>query len=1167
ARILEAIRERISRRPEDLYLRNQAALIDTAQISTLHAFCLWMLRRCFSQAGIDPTAPILDEDEAQLLRSETLETVFTELYTADTEPGRGFVRLVGDYGLGRDTGLAEVVLKLADFLRSLPHPRQWLDLVRSAVGASADDTVAGYQELVGTEMMRQRAHVEQLADYVERDLPEWTFYGQKVRDYAEALTRWSQSGDWDALRDEIAALEITTRGAPRLAKGATDDESAGRDAARSLLDDVRKRLFGKQLRPLVRFSETEMHRGLTDTAPYLDTLIELVGQFDARYTRAKKAMDVLDFADLERGAYDLLRDENDLPGISVVAREFHTRFAHVLVDEFQDINPLQDAILKLSSRESDPDRDDNLFCVGDVKQSIYRFRLAEPQVFQSRVENADRDDSTAVCVGLQENFRSDPYLIDGINLLFERLMSREMGGVAYDESARLRPGLQRARHTAPAPVELHLLQRRLEPRQQEDEEQRYVDPTDPASWQVIEREAYLIGTRIRELRRSGMTVDGRPPQWRDIAVLLRAPAHTAAPMVEILGRMGIPSCTPVGSPLLASTEVRDVLALLTVLDNPQQDIPLASVLRSGVAGLSFTEDDLVAMRCLDREVPFHEAVRRYRSEGDDADLGLRLGQLLDRLARWRRDARRRPLADVLWNIYRQSGYLAYVGGLARGQTRRANLLALHERARQFGGFQKQGLHRFLRFIESLESSGRDLAAAPPTGQAQDVVTIMSIHRSKGLEFPVVFVADLAHRFNLDDARGDIIFDRRLGLGLRVVDPQRLIKYPSILHKRVARSIEANTRDEELRILYVALTRACQRLILVGSTDLQGVVRDRELSRRSSGAVSPLTLASAGTPLDWIIPALAAAPPESVQWPDKEPAGQSGDPPLHRVEFHTEDEMADWHLETSTGVAENPALAAAARLKPLPAEEPRSADDFDDAAVLDRLDYPYPHLAASSVRAALAVSEAKRAADPFTDEHQPTGQPYYRPSFDPPAVLAEKAPRLTPQERGTLTHRVLQLWNFAEPIEQALQRLVDAGRLTAEQPGIIDSDALTWFADTPLGRRIRDAGGAYRREFLFISAESADLFDPALEGTCDERVLVRGIADGVLTDSQGLEIVDFKTDALSPDAVAARADGYRLQMQLYARAVARIWRRPVTRCWLIFLAPRRIVEIPQEQSAP
>jgi ATP-dependent helicase/nuclease subunit A len=279
-------------------------------------------------------------------------------------------------------------------------------------------------------------------------------------------------------------------------------------------------------------------------------------------------------------------------------------------------------------------------------------------------------------------------------------------------------------------------------------------------------------------------------------------------------------------------------------------------------------------------------------------------------------------------------------------------------------------------------------------------------------------------------------------------------------------------------------------------------------------------------------------------------------------------MADWHLGTSPTVTKNRTLAAAATLAPLPEDEPHDAEDSDAAAVLAAVDYPYPYLASASVRAVLAASEAKRAVDPFADEHQPRGQPHYTPSFDPPGILATRtgAAAVTPQQRGTLTHRVLEHLDFTSPVAAGIRRLVDAGVVTTEETEAIDTEALTWFLDTPLGRRIRQAGDAYRREFIFISAEPAELFDPALEGSGDDTVLVRGIADGVLPTDDGLEIVDYKTDAVDAAGAQARAADYRMQLSLYARAVARIWRRPVRRCWLVFLVPGRIIEVPLEHRA-
>jgi ATP-dependent helicase/nuclease subunit A len=741
-------------------------------------------------------------------------------------------------------------------------------------------------------------------------------------------------------------------------------------------------------------------------------------------------------------------------------------------------------------------------------------------------------------------------------------MTRDVGGVDYDDSARLRAGLNPEPGPQPQPIELHLLERRVAAHEDEDAtaDERYVDPTDPSHWEAIEREAYLVGQRMLDLRASGMTVEGKPLEWGHMAVLLRATQYSAQRLADVLGRMGIPTYAEAGDALLEATEVRDVLALLQVLDNPQQDIPLASALRSGIAGMAFSEDDLAAIRCLDREVPFHAACRRCANSDSDGDLPRRLGLLLDRLTGWRREARRRPVADVLWKIYQEAGYLAYAGGLSQGRFRRANLLALHERARQFGGFRRQGLHRFLRFIESLEEAGEDLRAAPPLGEARDAVRIVSIHRAKGLEFPVVFLADLGHRFNFSDARSRIVFDRRSGIGMRVVEPDRMIEYPSLQHLRVAGGIESATRDEELRILYVALTRAKQRLILVGSTPLAAVRRDRDLWRGLGRQdVSP-SVQPAGTPLDWIVPALAAAPADRVRWSDEPAAGDPGATILYQVDLHSEDEMRDWHPERTTSSAQDRVLQAASRLGPLPADEPRHAVGFDAAAVLGRIDYPYPNLEASSVRAVVGASEAKRAIEAFADDHQPRGQPFYRPSFDAPAALGEDPQQDTRRQRGTLTHRVLESADLGKPISDELQRLVSAGHLSQDEAAVVDVRALEWFADTPLGRRIREAGSAYRREFRFVSAEPAATFDPLIEGECDDRVLVRGIADGVLPGQHGLEVVEFKTDAIDAAHVEERAKRYELQVQLYASAVGKVWGEPVACCWLVFLAPRRIIEV-------
>jgi len=437
---------------------------------------------------------------------------------------------------------------------------------------------------------------------------------------------------------------------------------------------------------------------------------------------------------------------------------------------------------------------------------------------------------------------------------------------------------------------------------------------DPSTWTDAQREAFLIGRRIQALVRSGEFA------YADMAILLRSAAHTASVMVEFLARMGIPAYAEGRGALFETLEVREVLSLLQVLDNPQQDIPLAAVLRSGVLGDRFNEDELATIRLHDRTAPFHEVAARYADDGADAALAGRLRTTWRAIHRYRQDARQRPLADVLWRILQETGYLAWVGGLRGGAQRRANLLSLHERARQFGTFQRQGLHRFLAFIESLREEGGDFGLAPAQGESQNVVRILTIHASKGLEFPVVFVAGLGKGFNLQDVRGRMLYDRLTGIGLKVIDRDRMIEYPSALHHLVTEQVESATRAEEMRLLYVALTRAKERLILVGTADLAAVEAAwRECDPHEP--ITPLRIASANSPMDWIIPVLAAAPAGQVDRPTGTTASPQPATALYQIHQHTSQAMTAWRIEGGSTTVESGLLAAVAGLGPLPADEP------------------------------------------------------------------------------------------------------------------------------------------------------------------------------------------------------------------------------------------------------
>lgn len=1199
SRIHEAVRERLAHKPYDGYLRTQLALINTAQISTIHAFCLWTIRRWFNLADVDPSARVLDEDETRLLRTETIDALFRELYESQQPLGDGFRALVDAYGLGRDGQIATLVLHLDDLADSLCDPDAWLDEAVDRVADQAEQTIRTFRAHLDCELAIQQAECESLAPSIVEAFPAGAFYGRRVEEYARQLAQWRGrlgDGSFDSIQDEICNYAFDLKGAPRLGKNAPAEAREQRDQAKSLFDYVREKLCQRRLQKRFgQFTEAELSEGLQAVAPYVTTIAGLVREFGKRYTAAKRTVPALDFADLERVAYRLLtRPEGDVAGI------LRDKFAHVLVDEFQDVNPVQDAILRQVSREYDPNRSDNLFAVGDVKQSIYRFRLAEPSLLRRREDAFDAGESGGLCVRLQRNYRSRETLIDAVNLMFRPLMRPEVGEIDYDDRSALRFARRDCDPQADHPIAVHLLSKRIETPDEADETRDYVDFTDPAQWTPIEREAYLIGTRIREMvtgapltdpqpsrdrqrdpscnpnrdRKGAVSggeaarqeADDPPPRYGDIAILLRAASHSAGPIADLLSRMGIPAYADARGALFEALEVQDVLSLLQVLDNRQQDIPLAAVLRSRVLGERLSEDDLVSIRGIDRTVPFHRAVNVYAERGADSELRRRVARRLQRIERYRADFRQRPLADALWAVYQETGYLAYVGGLPGGAQRRANLRELHERARQFGTFQRQGLYRFLRFIDLLKDEQRDLRTAPGVMEGQDVVRIMTIHRSKGLEFPVVFVAGLGRRFNLQDAAGRMIFDRDAGIGLKVVDRDRMIDYPSAAHHLVSEQIESVSRAEELRILYVALTRAKERLVLVGSTDLSSVEQARQRWGPSKGAITPLTVLSATTPLEWMIPVLAAATSRDVEWPG-DSTGRRAAGPKYRVHLHTQEQMAGWRLDEADASSEEPIIRAVAQLDPLPDTEPLGNFAVQADEVVARLDFAYPHLAASSVRAVMAASELKRPFDALADpDEQPRDRVQAVSSFE---LLAEPMKSggavVSARRRGTATHTLLQRMRLdaaddPERVRAELRRLVDEGWLAAEDADAVDVESIVWFAGTPVGRRVRQAGDAFRREVMFLSTEPAETFDRTLPEPGDGPVVVRGIVDGLLLCDDALELIEYKTDRISPDEADARAKQYALQVRLYTRAMARSWRRPVRRSWLVFLHPRSLVEL-------
>ncbi len=1200
-RIAAALRERLQAAPTNRWLQQQLALLDTASISTIHSFCRQTLNRYFAQADLEPRAPIMDARDASLLRQETARQVFDSFAERSGPAGEAFLDLLAAYGGSGELGLIQRVLAVDGFLNSIPDPQRWLTeaAARFAVppdGGLADSWATLLADTLRSELAEQLQTLTGTITGLRESPPIVSASLTCLENYHGVLQEWSdqleQGSGPEVLdrvcRDGIGAYRFPA--APRRSKKTLDlpeSEQQAFTAAADLVRSIRNESFKKRLQDVFgRFTTADWAEGIARTRRPAETFLSLVNKTRQAYQREKRELGAVDFADLERMTLDLLTDEDN-----GVAARLRDQYEHVLVDEFQDVNPIQAKILRLVSREGQTGRAGNLFAVGDVKQSIYRFRLAEPRMFLNRQESfaaagaKETGQTPGLVIDLVDNFRSHRRVIDAVNAVFERLMAPDLGGIEYDQHARLKAGRRDDHDLTAPPLELHLLDDLAGP-QEEDSP----DSAEAFDWERIEREAYLIAERIKTMVRRGSP-------YRDMVILLRSMRPRAGLLMRTLWRLGVPVFADSTGGFFESLEVLDLLSLLTLLDNQQQDIPLAAVLRSPLFGQTLTDDELVEIRTAVRQrrpdTPFHAAVQDYAHRGANQELRLHLASIFDRLQHWRRRVHRRPLADVLWEIFDQSGYLAYVSGLHGGQQRRANLMRLHEYARQFDTFRRQGLHRFLQFITGLQEAGEDLDAGSVVSPSEDVVRVMTVHRSKGLEFPVVILAELGKRFNLADARGAILFDRRLGVALEAVDTKRRITYPTLPHRLVSQAAVYESLAEELRVLYVALTRGQEKLILVGTGSLSTLQRDRRRFAGHVGVLPALDRRTAKSMLHWVTASACCRPPDDISFVEGATTEQQADssgapgapgttaasttkPPLFEVHTYDRRQMAEWVIDPPQPAGASERLKRCSRMESSGQTPGANVDQAAVEIVTRRLTTAYPALSLTRVPAVVAASVLKRRWEAGQDLEEPaaswsggtggsppptSGQHAFRqPAFGKPDRLPAQA------SRGTWTHEFLQRLDLGRPcdaqdLRAQLEDLVDADIMLADEAAGIDLDGVAWFFETPLGTRLRSENGRPLREWPFVMGVDPSRYDPVAEARDDEDLLlVRGIIDCLFDVGDGWEIIDYKTDRVSGDPLTARAAEYKGQLNIYADAVEAVWHRQVTHRWLAFLSARQIVEV-------
>jgi len=1172
-RISRALAGKISEYPVSKHLNRQISLLNRACISTIHSFCLDVLRQHFYRIDLDPAFRVADETETALIQADALEELFEKCYTAGNN--LPFNALVDCYGGKRgDDALQELILEVYRFARSTPRPADWLKKMAADFdipeGAVFDRLPwsAALKKAIQMELAGILSALDQAIKLAGRPGGPHVYIDtlEADREMVQGLALICSAGaNWASL---YASFNDARFGRLKGIKKAGVDEVLKNQVA-GLRESVKKRINGIKNEYFSRLPE-ELCEDLRAVAPLVRELARLVQDFDEIYRKAKTAHGLVDFNDLEHYCLQILSEPGtEGPEPSDVALELRRQFVEVLVDEYQDTNAVQEAILQLVSRQGE--NGPNLFMVGDVKQSIYRFRLAEPGLFLDKYTRypvlpggPDRR------IDLTRNFRSRQGVVDAVNFVFRQLMTPAVSKLAYDSSAELvcgagYPPVSGGRPEAYEAVELHIIERgghddspgindfhQNEPGNGGGDEQE--EPEEDLD--AVQMEARLIASRIKEI------VDGSPGKgpglliydndrkayraatYRDIAVLMRATTGYANSFLEEFRQAGVPAYAELATGYFDTTEVETILSLLKVIDNPRQDVPLAGVLRSPVVGLKAGE--LAEIRLSLRQGDFFDAVVAAAAL-QQGELSKRLAVFLEKLERWRTAARQGTLADLIWTLYRETGYYDFVGGLPGGEQRQANLRALHQRAQQFETTTFRGLFLFLRFIDRIRDSGRDMGAARTLSEKENVVRIMSIHKSKGLEFPVVFVAGLGKKFNFMDLNKTMLLHKDLGLGPQLIDMENRVTYPTIAKLALKHELKIEALAEEMRILYVAMTRAREKLILVGSA--------RNLQANARRWCGPVTvegwalpdgeLAGAKTYLDWLVPVVArhrdgAKIRKLALCEDEPPAVVAGVSSRWAVFIHNESII--------TGSEKQPGaelLNRVRRMEPIEPAGPLAG------TIKSWLEWSYPDAGLAGCAVKSSVTELKRRFDLLAAEEGEFHRDF-RPVAIRPLFMQNKR-GLTAAEAGAALHLVMQsldLKNVADAgaIREQVAAMVERELLTCEQAESVPVEQIVSFFESPLGRRVL-AGRNVFRELPFTWALPAGEVYPGISKGSGEIVLVQGVIDCLVDEGDGLLLLDYKTDQVSGDHLEQVIRRYRGQLNLYAGAVESILGRSVKEKYL------------------
>lgn len=1191
-RIRQALEQQLSRKnlapDQRQLLRQQLNRLDAAQISTLHAFCLQIIRKFYYLIKIDPSFRLLTEPtELELLREQVWVRLRDAHYDQNDED---FYNLAEQFGNDRsDQGLQDTVFQLYRFAITRPHSRQWLQKIAQdqEVEQTIDDN-RYYRQFIAPFLQTQFKQLSQFYQQLQSLLPQITDSKGKLTQLLQANQQalisvfTSKDLDFSGLQKALATQSFPGR---FVVKGKKyQDELSERATFKKILDQA-KQLVQNMRDNFFFADEAQLTDGQKTVAKIMTNLVAVVTEFMQAYQQEKQRLKVLDFNDLEQFAWQLLqsKQDNQFP-----ARDYYRqRFLEVMVDEYQDINPLQEAILQAVAQ----DEPGNRFMVGDVKQSIYGFRQADPSKFLDKYQQFKKPETSGERIILAENFRSTNNVNLSTNFIFQQLMHHDVAELDYGQTEALVTGAKDYPADLQTTTELLLFQEKTAPDQSvKPGVGAQTDPTINANSALpltkTEAKIRILVRRIQELLAQPYQIYDRQTQqkraltYQDIALLVPTRKNNLE-IVAAIQQAGLPIHVADADNYFQTTEIRVMLAFLAIINNPEQDIPLATVLRSPIG--HFDENDLARVRAQAPNTSFYQALCQYQEDGATLSKTTKFLNLLNGLRDytvWH------SISELVWEIYQKTGYLDYVGGMPGGLQRSLNLHALYQRAATYEKTSLKGLYQFITFIEQMQTHDQDLAQAQVGESGEDAIQLMTIHGSKGLEFPVVFVLDIDHRFNLTDvSQRKLVLDGQYGAGIKYTDQKKRVNYPTLIDSFIRLQHRRTLVAEEMRTLYVAMTRAKQKLILIGAVKDWHKIRENDDLADTTEVLLPLTLRDPAVLWnfqDMILPAILRAPQLRVVGASDERENGAGS----SLKINAADYLV--HLYASTDLNANQKLAKTT-------VTPTSATVSEVTPKLKQtiqtlLNFEYPYTATTQTTAYQSVSEIKSA---FSDPDQfelnllslPEAQSQQKPQSTPasgrffatdygqPKFLTA-GQKVTAAQIGTATHLLLQRLNLKQAVtlaslQNTCQRLVQEQLLTSELADKIDLQAILDFFETPLGQSLQDPENQVYREVPFSLLLSAqNIFHLPNEVKNDQtspRLLVHGIIDGYIISENEVILFDYKTNAMGNKKqetahLSKLTASYQGQLNLYSLALSKILARPVTHKYLYFLAGRHLVEV-------